>query len=89
VVSKKAMWMACASGAAMVGAGVVRKGLVTGWRAWKHEDPPEDPGAWDVDWRDAVAWTVATGALMGLGSLLARRGAAAGWRRLTGENPPY
>jgi hypothetical protein len=89
VNSKKAVWIACASGAAMLGGAIVRQGLNQAWKVVKHEDPPEDPAAWDVEWKDAIAWTLATGVLMGLGRLMARRGAAAGWKRLTGDNPPY
>lgn len=88
-ISKKTLWTACATGAAMAGGALVRQGLNAGWRAVKHEDPPEDPAAWDVEWKDAIAWTLAVGVGIGLGRLLARRGAAAGWKRLTGENPPY
>ncbi|HUF49333.1 MAG TPA: DUF4235 domain-containing protein [Longimicrobiales bacterium] len=85
---KKAGWILFASGVAALGGFLVRQGLNQAWRVATDEDPPEDPTAWDVEWRDAIAWTVATGVVMGLGRLLARRGAAAGWERLTGEHPP-
>lgn len=83
------MWLACASGAAMLGGALVRQGLNQTWKMVKHADPPVDAASPDVEWRDAIAWTVATGVVVGLGRLFARRGAAAGWKRLTGETPPW
>jgi hypothetical protein len=82
------MWMALASGAGALGMMAVRQGLNQAWRFAKEEDPPENPASSDVDWRDAIAWTLATSIVIGLGRLLALRGAAAGWTRFTGEAPP-
>ena len=81
-------WELIAASAAAVGGAIVWQGLQRGWRLAMHDDPPLDPTARDVSWRDAILWTVASGALMGLGRLIARGGAAAGWERLTGETPP-
>lgn len=87
-VDDRTAWAAFAAGAAMLGGVAVRQGLQQAWKLAKQEDPPLDPSASDVPWRDAIIWTVATGALVGLGRLIARRGAAAGWERLTGGAPP-
>lgn len=87
-VDDRTAWAAFAAGAAMLGGVAVRQGLQQAWKLVKHEDPPLDPSASDVPWRDAIIWTVATGALVGLGRLVARRSAAAGWERLTGGTPP-
>lgn len=87
-VDDRAAWTAFAATAAMFGGAAVRQGLHQAWKLAKHEDPPLDPTARDVPWRDAIIWTVATGALVGLGRLIARRGAAAWWERLTGDEPP-
>ncbi|HEX2168543.1 MAG TPA: DUF4235 domain-containing protein [Longimicrobiales bacterium] len=87
-VDDRTAWAAFAAGAAMLGGAAVRQGLQQAWKLAKHEDPPLDPSASDVPWREAIIWTVATGALVGLGRLIARRGAAAGWERLTGGAPP-
>jgi hypothetical protein len=84
----RTVWLAVAAGAAMVGETVVRQGLNQAWKLATHEDPPEDASSWDVEWREAIAWTVATGVIVGLGRLLARRGAAAGWQRFVGHSPP-
>ena len=88
MITKKHAWMAVAGGAAALGSLAVRGGLNKAWELATDEDPPQDPSSWDVSWRDAIAWTIATGVVMGLAGLLARRGAAAGWHRLLGENPP-
>lgn len=88
MITKKHTWLLVAGGAAAVGSIAVKAGLNKAWKLAMDDDPPQDPTAWDVEWRDAIAWTVATGVVMGLAGLLARRGAAAGWHRFTGERPP-
>lgn len=85
---QKAMWLAVATGTTALAGIAVNKGLDRAWRLATDEDPPEDPGARDVAWRDAILWTVATGVVISLGRLLARRGAAAGWEAFTGKEPP-
>ena len=88
MVRKDTAWMVVGAGAAALGGIAVRQALQQAWKLAKHEDPPLDPGSWDVEWKDAIMWTLATGVAMGLGRQLARRGAAAGWERLLGEAPP-
>jgi uncharacterized BrkB/YihY/UPF0761 family membrane protein len=86
--AKKAMWAAMVTGAGTLGMAAVRTGLNQAWRFAKEQDPPDDPASLDVTWRDAIAWTLATSIVIGLGRLFALRGAAAGWTHLTGEAPP-
>ena len=81
--------MLVAAGAAMLGGALLRQGLNQAWKLAMHDDPPLDPTSRDVSWRDAILWTVASGAVVGVGRLVARRGAAAGWERFTGERPPF
>lgn len=88
MISKQHAWMAVGAGAAALGGVAVRQALTQAWKLAKDEDPPLDPSSWDVEWKDAIAWTIATGVVVGLGRLIARRGAAAGWERLLGEAPP-
>jgi hypothetical protein len=88
VIQKKVLWMAVASGATALAGSALSKGLDRAWRVATDEDPPADPGSRDVTWRKAIAWTVATSVVIGLGRLLARRGAAAGWAMVVGEDPP-
>jgi len=88
-VEKHTAWAAVAAGAAMLGGLAIRQSLEQAWKLAMREDPPLDPSARDVAWREAILWTIATGVGIGLGRLIARRGAAAGWERLTGQAPPY
>lgn len=86
--SRKAVWMAVASGAGALGAVALRRGLNQAWKVTMDGDPPEDPTSLDVGWRDAILWTFATSVAIGLGRLLVLRGTALGWERVTGERPP-
>ena len=61
---------------------------VTTWRTTRHEDPPENPAAHDVGWRDALAWTVAIGVGASVARVVAQRGAAKAWEKATGDPPP-
>jgi hypothetical protein len=88
MLNRKTMWLGVGAGAALLGGAAVRQGLHQAWKLTMGEDPPLDPTARDVAWRDAILWTVATGVVVGLGRLIARRGAAAGWERFMGEAPP-
>lgn len=87
-MDRKHVWAIVATAAVAVSSLLVQKGLDQAWRLAKDEDPPADPSDRNVDWTDAIVWTVATGVAVGLGRLVARRGAAAGWHRLTGDAPP-
>jgi hypothetical protein len=86
-LSEERAWslVALASGALAVV--VVRQGLEAGWQRLRHEDPPQNPAARQVDWGSALAWTVATSVAIGVGRLLAHRGAAEGWRKVRGRYP--
>lgn len=76
---------------AVVAAGLaglaVRQVLQRGWETWKQEEPPSNPAARSVDWGEALTWSIAVGAAVGLGRMLAERGAAAGWQRVRGNYP--
>ena len=65
----------------------VRQALQTGWELWKQEEPPTNPAARSVDWAEALTWSIAVGAAVGVGRMLAERGAAAGWQKVRGRYP--
>ncbi len=44
-----------------------------GYTALTHEDPPKNPAHPLVSWKEAVAWTLVSGALGGMAQLIARR----------------
>jgi hypothetical protein len=81
-------WFLVSSVTAAAAGFVVRNGIELGWKAVRGEDPPKNPASYDVEWADAIAWTVTVGVCMGLGRLLAERGAASGWKRVKGRFPP-
>lgn len=76
-------------GLSAVLAGVAaRKLMVTGWRATTGANPPANPAAPSTQWREAVPFAIASGAVMGLARMLATRKAAGYYRRSTGHLPP-
>jgi len=81
--SRKATWLLVGAGAAMVAGRLMERGLKTGWRAWKDEDPA---GCKSGDsWSKALGWTALSAAAVATAELVARRSAHAGLRQLTGR----
>ena len=86
--SRKTTWLLVGAGAAMVAGRLVERGLDKGWRAVRHEDPPEMGRRGDSSWPAALAWTAISAAAVAAVQLAARRGAHIGLRRLTGKRMP-
>jgi hypothetical protein len=86
--SRRATWLLVGAGAAMVAGRLVERGLETGWRAVRDEDPPERPWKRGESWPAALAWAAMSAAAVGAVELLARRGAHLGLRQLTGKRMP-
>jgi hypothetical protein len=86
--SRKTTWLLVGAGAAMVAGRLVERGLDGGWRAVKHEDPPELSWKRGGSWPTALAWTAISAATVAAVELAARRGAHVGLRRLTGKRAP-
>ena len=63
-----------AAGAVIAAGFLGRELLNKGWELFTGEEPPLDPADVDTDWREAVAWTVCVGVVMGLSRLAAQRG---------------
>ena len=78
-------WVASVTAVAAVAAS--KPVIERGWKLTFRSDPPGNPAAEDVTWRDAILWAVITGALVGLIRLLAQRLAAGAWQKATGEYP--
>ena len=81
------LWRVVGTGSAVLAAAVAQKALSTAWRAATGEDPPTIPEDPDTEWKDAVAWALLSGAVLGLARLFATRRAAIAFRRSTGELP--
>ncbi len=87
-MNQKTTWMVVGAGSAMLAASAVQSVLDAGWRAVTDDEPPADPMARGVSWRDALIWAAASAAAVAVAQMLARRGAAAGWKVATGGGPP-
>jgi hypothetical protein len=88
VNSRKATWLLVGAGAAMVAGQLVERGLDSGWRAVKDEDPPEKPWRGNESWPRALAWTALSAAAVATAELVARRSAHLGLKQLTGRRVP-
>jgi hypothetical protein len=86
--TKQATWMLVGAGAAMLATKLTERGLESGWRKVKDEDPPGD--LWDAgsSWPKALAWAALSAATIAAAQLAARRGATVGLQRLTGKRAP-
>lgn len=57
----------------MVAARASRKVVGAGYRLVTDEEPPQNPASPEVDWQDALVWTIITGAIGGIARLAVRR----------------
>lgn len=81
------MWKGIATGAAVGGVAVTKPLVERGWRRIVGSEPPGNPAADDVAWRDAILWALVTGAVVGMIRLLAQRAAAGAWQKVRGSYP--
>lgn len=75
-------------GSAILAGVAARKVLTTAWRRGTGEDPPANPESPDTTWGQAIAWALASGAVIGLARMLAARKAADYYRKSSGHLPP-
>lgn len=85
---ERAMWRVTAVAATVLAAVAGRAALQKGWTLVTSREPPLNPAAPDTDLRDALLFTAATGAAVGVARMGARRGAAEAWKAAMGEFPP-
>jgi len=86
--SRRTAWLLVGAGAAMVAGRLMERGMESGWRAWKHEDPPEKLWRSGENWPQALAWTALSAAAVATAELVARRSAHLGLRQITGKRIP-
>jgi hypothetical protein len=85
---KPIVWRAFAT-TASIGAAVAARNVATSlWQRRTGHEPPSNPADPTTTWTEALAWTAATGVLIGVARLAARRGAAALWQQVDGDLPP-
>ena len=76
VIDRDTTYKLVTAGAAFAAGYLVKAGLTMAWRAYTKNDPPQNPEAEDVNWSEALMWTVASSVAMGVAGLVARKGAA-------------
>lgn len=81
------LWKLTGTGAAVVAGIATRKGLTTSWVAATGKEPPVNPEDPEVQWREAVAWAVLSGAAIGVARLLVARKLAQVWTQKSGSRP--
>lgn len=82
------IWSVFSLVSALAAASAAKKVLNTGWKAGTGKEPPVNPQDPDVQLAEAVAWAVASGALIGVARMLAQRRAAGYYLKSTGHLPP-
>ncbi len=82
------VWSLFSVVATLLAAVVARKGLNAFWRAATGKEPPDNPADPDIELREAVAWAIASGAIVAIARMLASRRAARYYTRSTGHLPP-
>jgi hypothetical protein len=85
---KRRLWELSALVSGMAAAAACRKLMTVLWRVSRNEDPPGNPAARHVRWRDALVWSISLGVGAGVSRLVAERGAAAAWEVAVGSRPP-
>lgn len=81
------VWKIVGNGAAVAAAMAARKALTSGWEATTGTEPPDNPADPAVPWRQALAWGLLTGAIVGVARMLANRQAARMAQRVSGRLP--
>lgn len=81
-------WKVVAAGSAVLAALLARKTAEVAWKAATGHPAPATPKHPDAKWPEALAFAMASGALVGAAKLVATRKAAESWRSMTGVLPP-
>lgn len=87
-ITDKLIWKVVGGAAVASTAYLARRALHAGWEGVFKNPPPTNPEHPDVQWREAVAWALVSGAVIGLAQLVTARNTAKYWRKRTGHLPP-
>ena len=85
----KLAWKALGLLSAVFAGIAARKVLSAVWEKSTGTQPPTNPESPDTTWSEALAWSIASGAAIGVARMLATRKAADYWRRSTEKLPPW
>src|SRR3954451_8360368 len=80
-------WKIIGTGSGVLAATAAHKGLSAAWWLATGDDPPTIPEDPDTSYREAVAWAVVSGAVVGVARLVSTRHAAHYYMRSTGGLP--
>ena len=80
-------WKIIGTASAVFAAAAAHKGLAAAWKLVTGDDPPTIPEDPETSFREALAWAVLSGAVIGVVRLAATRRAAHYYMRSTGELP--
>lgn len=81
------VWKVLGTGSAVLAAMVARKVVHAGWYKATGKNPPANPASPDTGLVEAIAFTAATGAVVGLARMLATRKAAQYYQKSAGHLP--
>ena len=83
-------WKVVSTGSGLLAGLVVRRVLDRAWARFgpSEHPPPLNPADRRIGWGEAVAWSVAVGAGVGVARMVGDRLAAKGWEMATGGPPP-
>jgi hypothetical protein len=66
---------------------LAKKVMTSGWKLATGNPPPANPEDPSVSWNEAVAFAIASGAIIGVARLIVTRKVAEYWTRSTGSIP--
>ena len=72
---------------AIAAGAAAKKVITTGWKLATGNPPPANPEDPEVSWGEAIAFAVASGAVVGVSRLIVARKVANYWTRSTGTTP--
>ena len=81
------VWKVMGLGSAILAGVAAKKVINTAWSKGTGNQPPTNPESPDTSWKEALAWALFSGALVGVARMLAARKAADFYRKSTGHLP--
>ena len=72
---------------ALAAQAVAKKVIISGWKLATGNPPPANPEDSEVSWGEAIAFAIASGAVVGVARLVVTRKVAEYWVRSTGTTP--
>jgi hypothetical protein len=87
-ITDRHRWMVIAGVASFAASQLASQLMSSSWELASGDEPPEDPADRDFDWKTALLFGAATGAVVGVAEVLGRGGAKVAWKQAKGRKPP-